>query len=71
MLVILEEQTTFLCKHISVVHVQTTRLQHRTISENGHLANSLPQLEFEWIRKGMHFQIDNPEWLFALDAAMI
>lgn len=71
MLVISEEQTTFLCKHIAVVHVQTTRLQHRTICENGHLANSLSKLEFEWIRKGMHFQINSPEWLFALDAATI
>lgn len=51
------ELSRFLCKHIAVVHSQTTRVQHKTLLENGHFDNSGTYIEFVWIRKGLHFQI--------------
>lgn len=61
----------FTSKHVAVVHAQTTRMQRNTLCANGHLGSSGIHIEFEWIRKGLHFQINNPEWLFAMNTITI
>lgn len=40
-------------------------MQHKTLCEWPCWYNSGVHIEFEWIRKGMHFQINNLQWLFA------